>query len=103
MRTGQGAGASGGGGTTVSVNEGGEVEMGAAAAFLDDVTTAATSLDFFDAVAMSLVFLFDFGFLFFFGRALLSDFPFDTGPVAFGAGLKAFLGPSVGAMKLNAR
>ena len=77
--------------------------MGSAAALLDDMTTAATSLDFFDAVAMSLVFLIDFGFLLFFGRALLSDFPFHTGPVAFGAGLKAFLGPNVGAMKLSGR
>ena len=74
-----------------------------AAAVLDVMTAAATSLDFFDAVAMSLIFLFDFGFLFFFGRALVSVFPFDNGPVAFGAGLKAFLGPNVGAMKLSAR
>ena len=58
--------------------------MGAAA--------AATSLDFLG-----------FGFLVFFGRVLLSVFPFDTGPVAFGAGLKAFIGPNVGAMKLSAR
>ena len=70
---------------------------------LDDMTAAATSLDFFDAMAMSLVFLFDFGFLFFFGRVLLSVIPFDTGPVAFGARLKAFLGPNVGAMKLSGR
>ena len=52
--------------------------MGAAAEAVLDVMTAATML---------LVFLFDFGFLVFFGRALLSVFPFDTGPVAFGARL----------------
>ena len=63
--------------------------MGSAAALLDDMTAVSTSLDFFDAVAMSHVFFFDLGFLVFFGRALLSVFPFDARPVAFGAGLKA--------------
>ena len=52
---------------------------------------------------MSLVFFFDMGFLVFFGRTLLTVCPFDTGPVAVGAGLNAFLGPNVGAMKLSAR
>ena len=65
--------------------------MGSALAVLDVRTTAATSLDFFA-----------FGFLFFFGRALLTVVPFDAGPVAFGARLKGFLGPNVGAMKLSA-
>ena len=89
---GQGAGASGGGGgAAVSINAGGAVEMGSAAA-VDVMTAAATSLDFLA-----------FGFLVFFGRVLISVFPFDTGPVAFVAGLKAFLGPNVGAMKLSAR
>ena len=58
--------------------------MGSAAA------VGATSLDFFD-------------FRVFFGRAVTCAIPFDTGPVAFGAGLVAFLGPSVGAMTLSAR
>ena len=104
MRTGQGAGGSGGvGGAEVSVNAECAVEMGSAAALLDVMTAAATSLDFFNAVSMSFVFLFDFGFLDFLWRALLSVFPIDTGPVALGARLKAFLGPIVGAMKLSAR
>ena len=46
--------------------------MGTAAAVLDVIMRAAASLDFFDAVAMSLFLFFDFGFLVFFGRALLS-------------------------------
>ena len=92
MRTGNGPVASGGGGAAVSVNAGGAVEMGAAAAVLDVMSAAATSLDFLA-----------FGFLVFFGRLLLSVFPFDTGPVAFGARLKAFFVLNVGAMKLKAR
>ena len=66
-------------------------------------SVAAAVLDVMTAAAMSLVFLFDLGLLVFFGRALLSFFPFDTGQVTFGARLKAFLGPNVGAMKLSAR
>ena len=66
--------------------------MGSAPAAVLDGMRAATSLDFFA-----------FGFLVFFGRTLLSVVPFDAGPVAFGARLKAFLGPNVGAMKLVGR
>ena len=57
-------------------------------------------------MASSLHLFFDLDFLDFFGHAGIFDaigVPFDAGPVAFGACLKAFLGPSVGAMKLNAR
>ena len=56
------------------------------------VTAAAgaTSLAFFD-------------FLFFLGRALPSDAPFDAEPGAFGAGLVPLLGPSCGAMKFSVR
>ena len=58
------------------------------------------------AVASSLHFFFDFDFdfLVFFGHAGISvavGVPFDAGPVAFGARLKAFLCPSVGGMKLS--
>ena len=57
-------------------------------------------------VASSLNSFFDFDFLVFFGHAGIfhaTGVPFDAGPVAFGVRLKAFLGPNVGAMKLNAR
>ena len=50
------------------------------------VTAAGTSLDFFY-------------FSVFFGQAVT----FDSGPVAFGVGLVAFLGPSVDGMKVSAR
>ena len=57
-------------------------------------------------VASSLHFLFDFDFLVFFGHGGISvapAVPCDAGPVSFGARLKPFLGPSVGAMKFSAR
>ena len=50
------------------------------------VVVGATSQDFF-------------AFRIFLGRAVT----FDAGPVAFGARLKAFLGPNAGAMKVSAR